>query len=122
MVDSDNSNNVTVVPKRETLVVMKGDERLDTKKVALASGSKKLQFAKPDALLDKLGVTPGSVSLFSLISPKADGITLVMDSRIALQKEVGFHPNDNSKTIVLSGSDAVKIGKELASKVVVIDL
>lgn len=85
------------------LVVMKGDERLDTKKLASELAVKKLHFAKPDILLAKLGVSPGSVSLFSMLSESVQGVELVIDERLFDQKELGFHPNDNTKTYFIDG-------------------
>lgn len=91
------------------LVVMKGDERLDTKLIARELGLKKLQFAKPDVLKEKLNVTPGSVSLFSMFAPSAKSVLLVLDDRLRNEKELGFHPNDNTKTIYISGKDTETI-------------
>jgi Ala-tRNA(Pro) deacylase len=86
-------------------VIMKGDERLDTKLVSTKLDTKKLQFAKPDVLLAKLGVEPGSASLFSLLHDGSADVEVVVDSRLISQKEVGFHPSDNTQTIIISGQD-----------------
>ncbi len=49
------------------LVIMSGDKRLQAKQVSEALNLKKLEFAKPEVLKRVLGVTPGAVSLFSLL-------------------------------------------------------
>ena len=84
------------------LVVMKGDERLNIKKLALALGTRKLQFASADLLLQTLGVLPGSVSLFSMLTQNAKSVRLVLDERLRNAELLGFHPNDNTKTIFIS--------------------
>jgi len=94
---------------RCVLVVMKGDERLDTKKLAATLEMKKLQFAKPELLLEKLDVTPGSVSIFSMFSESAKEVHLVIDERLLNQAELGFHPNDNTKTYFIAGKDIAKL-------------
>jgi Ala-tRNA(Pro) deacylase len=91
------------------LVIMKGDERLDTKLIARELGCKKLQFAKADVLSQKLGVTPGSVSLFSIFADSARDVRLVVDSRLRKQDELGFHPNVNTMTVYISGADTFKL-------------
>lgn len=90
---------------RRVLVIMKGDDRLDTKQLAVDVGLKKLRFAKPEMLAEVLGVKPGSVSLFSVLSNTDPDLMVVLDNRLRHQAEIGFHPNDNSKTIVISGRD-----------------
>jgi len=93
--------------KGESLVfvIMKGDERLDTKKVQVLTGCKKLQFAKPDVLLATLGVEPGSASIFSLLHEGSGGIEVVIDTRLLEQEELGFHPSKNTQTVFISGKD-----------------
>jgi Ala-tRNA(Pro) deacylase len=93
-------------------VIMKGDERLDTKKLQLELACKKLQFAKPDVLMQKLGVEPGSASLFSLMHSGSSDVEIIVDKRLLSQEKVGFHPSENTKTIFISGSD---IGTFIAS-------
>lgn len=90
---------------KRVLVIMKGDDRLDTKKLAIDIGFSKLRFAKPEILAEVLGVVPGSVSLFSILSNTDPELLVVLDSRLRHQAEIGFHPNDNTKTIVISGHD-----------------
>lgn len=90
---------------RCVFVIMKGDERLDTKKVASELGLKKLQFAKPEVLMAGLGVEPGSASLFSLLHNGSADVEVVIDRRLLEQPEVGFHPSNNTQTILIKGAD-----------------
>lgn len=90
---------------RYVFVIVKGDERLDVKNLAFEIGSKKLQFAKPDTLMEKLGVEPGSASLFSLLHSGSEGVEVVVDSRVLKQSRVGFHPSINTQTVFIAGKD-----------------
>lgn len=91
------------------LVVMAGEERLPTKQLARDLEAKKLQFAKPDLLLEKLGVTPGSVSLFSVLHPGSHDVHVVVDAAVIHEPELGFHPSDNTQTIFIPGSAVEQI-------------
>jgi len=86
-------------------VIMKGDERLITKLISSELGTKKLQFAKPEVLLSKLGVEPGSASLFSLLHDGSADVEVVVDARLLQRDEVGFHPSDNTQTVLIGGHD-----------------
>lgn len=89
---------------RFVFVIMKGDERLDTKLLATKIASKKLRFASADDLMEKLGVLPGSASLFSLMHEESAGIEVVFDRRLFDQQELGFHPSENTRTILIPSS------------------
>lgn len=88
---------------RKILVIMDGNTRLDPKGIAQKLDAKKLSFAKPEVLLQTLGVTPGSVSLFSLVLDSAKNVEVVVDETLLAEKEIGFHPNDNTATIFIPG-------------------
>ena len=90
---------------RCVFVICKGDERVDTKKIAELVGCKKLQFAKPEVLMAKLGVEPGSASIFSLLHIGSGGVEVVIDNRLPGQNELGFHPSKNTQTLLIAGSD-----------------
>ncbi len=90
-------------------VIMKGDERLDTKSLAAQCGTRKLQFAKPDVLMNTLGVEPGSASLFCLFLDSSKEVQVVIDPRLLDAPEVGFHPLNNTQTIFIHGRDVTKI-------------
>lgn len=86
------------------LVVMAGEQKLNTRQLARKIGAKNLRFAGPELLQEKLGVTPGSVSLFSLLHPDSHEVKLIVDEAIIAEPELGFHPNDNTQTIFIPGS------------------
>jgi Ala-tRNA(Pro) deacylase len=87
------------------LVVMHGDKRLNTNLVNESLGLGKLEFAKPEVLKAKLGVTPGSVSLFSLLHSGSEGVKVVIDKELIKNAEIGFHPNENTSTVFINGQD-----------------
>lgn len=88
------------------LVIMHGDKRLNTNDLSNQLGWGKLEFAKLDVLQSKLGVAPGSVSLFCLLYPNSKNILVVVDEDLTSGDEIGFHPNDNTATLFIAG-DAI---------------
>jgi Ala-tRNA(Pro) deacylase len=94
---------------RKFLVVMDGNTRLDPKDLAQKLDAKKLSFAKPEVLLQTLGVTPGSVSPFGLLLDSSKGIEVVIDEVLLAEKELGFHPNDNTATFFIPGESLAKL-------------
>lgn len=107
---------------RYFLVVMKGDERLDMKLLASQLLAKKLRFAKADAMLQKLAVSPGSASLFCLLNSGSEGVEVVIDRRLIHTAEVGFHPFINTSTVYISGSDITKFLTSIKRRYQIFDL
>jgi len=92
--------------ERLIFVIMHGQQRLDTKRLSAELSAKKLQFAKADLLKKLLGVEPGSASIFSLLyDGENQQIEVVIDAELLHTQKLGFHPNDNTKTYVISGDD-----------------
>lgn len=90
--------------ERLILVIIDGEQKLDTKTLAKVLGIKKLQFAKPEILKATFGVEPGAVSLFGVLHPGAKEVEVIIDETLTGELEVGFHPNENTSTIFIPGS------------------
>lgn len=84
------------------LVTAPSDRAIDLKTLPAKIGSKRLSFGKPDLLLEVLGVTPGSVTPFSLINDRERRVTVVLDAEMMAEPLVGYHPLDNAATTVLA--------------------
>ncbi len=110
--------------KRDQLymVIMDGDARLDMKMLKTLLDSNKLSFAKEALLLEKLDVTPGSVSLYGLMHENAKDVKVLFDETLLDEPALGFHPNDNSKTIFISGKNAIFFIEHLGNEYSVVDL
>ena len=79
--------------------------RIDMKALAELLGSRRLSFGHPDLLLEKLGVTPGSVTPFSMINdcgPEHNQVTVVLDEKMMAASQVNYHPLINTATIGLT--------------------
>ncbi len=90
------------------LVVMESTKRLDLKKLALVLGESKLSFASPERMMQYLGLTPGSVSPFGLINNTDKSVKVIVDRGLRKYERLGYHPNINTATLVISTEDLKK--------------
>ena len=107
---------------KEFMVVMRGAKRLDMKLLAERLQAKKLQFVKPERVEELAGVKPGSVSVFGLLHEGAVGLTVVLDSVLFEEPELGFHPNVNTATVFMKTADVLRAINKMGFRPVMISL
>lgn len=90
---------------RHYLVILPVTKRADLRMVAEQIGDGKLSFASPERLKTYLGVTPGSVSPFGLIHDTDHHVRVYLDRDLKAASRISFHPNINTRTVVLSFAD-----------------
>ena len=90
---------------RHFLVIVPHLKPLDLRRLAEQIGEGKLSFASPERLMKHLGLLPGSVSPFGLINDPSHQVQVFLDADLAAATRLGFHPNENSATLVLAASD-----------------
>jgi len=102
------------------LVCLQADKRLDIKALEKTLEVKKLRFATSEELHKHLQVTPGSVSLFSIIhDPQTQ---LLIDHDLMNAEAVGFHPNINKATLVTDHDNLKKFYDSLPNEKHVVEL
>ena len=101
---------------RRILVIMAGEDRLDTKLIASSLGTKKVHFADPETLKSSLGVAPGAVSVFGLLYEGSKDVEVVIDEKLLGEPELGFHPNDNTATLFIPGESLSRIIEKTGHK------
>ncbi len=74
-------------------------------------GSKRLSFGSEALLLETLGVTPGSVTLFALLNDKEGRVQLILDAALVRHDIVNFHPLLNDATTAISSKDMIRFAK-----------
>jgi len=84
------------------LVVLPADRALDLRTLADALGLRRLSFASPGRLLERLGVTPGSVTPFAVVNDPGGRVRVVLDRALLHAEALKFHPLVNSRTTVVS--------------------
>ena len=93
---------------RHYLVILAVTKRGDLRMVADEIGDGKLSFASAERLMTYLGVTPGSVSPFGLIHDTDHHVRAFVDKDLKAAVRISFHPNINTRTLVLSFTDFEK--------------
>lgn len=105
------------------LVMVNDDQRLDMHLLKQRLATTRLSFAKPQDLETQLGIQTGAVSPFNLINDRHHQVTLVISQQLLnTNRLIGCHPNDNTKTIILSFTDLIKIVRQWGNPVKIIDL
>lgn len=84
--------------ERLFLVVALASTKVDLKRLPQLIGSARLSFGRADLLAEVLGVTPGSVTVFSLINDPDQRISVVLDAALMKHDVVNAHPLENIAT------------------------
>lgn len=89
------------------LVVAKSTTRVDLKALPKTLGCARFSFGKPELLMEVLGVTPGSVTAFSLINDPAQRVTVIVDQALMQHDTINCHPLENTATTNIARDDLV---------------
>ncbi len=105
------------------LVVMSEDRRLDIKALFKSDylNVGRLSFASADRMVEILGVTPGSVTPFSLINVIHKDLIIVLDKGMLSQDLLNYHPLHNEATTTIKKDDLLKFIKHFAFSPIIID-
>lgn len=90
------------------LISALGETAIDLNAVSKALGAPRFSFGSAERLLEYLGVTPGSVTLFALINDPAARVRVVLDEALFAHELVNFHPLSNAATTAISAADMLK--------------
>lgn len=93
--------------KTHCLCVVRPDARLRTADISKQAGTARLSFAGEDELERLLRAKPGSVSPLGLMFDTEGQVRLLMDRALLSEKELAFHPCDNTCTLAVATSDLI---------------
>ncbi|WP_026942863.1 prolyl-tRNA synthetase associated domain-containing protein [Hellea balneolensis] len=103
------------------LICAQSDTQIRVNKLHPLLGCKRLSFGKPEPLLDLLGVTPGSVTLFSVLNDTDNLVTLILDASLLEHDIVNFHPLLNDATTAISSEDMMVFAKATGHDPIIMD-
>lgn len=103
------------------LICALGDTQIKINQLHRHLGCKRLSFGKPDALLEYLGVLPGSVTLFSVLQDRGGNVQLILDAALLAHDIVNFHPLTNTATTAITHADMLKFAEKSGHSPIVID-
>ena len=107
-IDAAHCKNLFLRNKKGTrhyLIVALHTTPVDLRALAARVGDDRLSFGSADRLARYLGLTPGAVSPFGLLNDSAHEVRVIVDASLREAPRVGFHPNVNTATIVVSERD-----------------
>jgi Ala-tRNA(Pro) deacylase len=90
---------------RHYLVILHIDKRADLKQLVKIIGDDRLSFGSAERLMEKLGLTPGSVSPFGLLHEDSRDVQVIIDEDLKGAERLLFHPNINTATVTISFAD-----------------
>ena len=95
------------------LVTVRGDKRVDLKKLREDLKTRALTFGSPEELEKYFMVIPGMVSPFGLLNDEECAVPFYIDEDFNKEPGyIGIHPNDNTATVTLKTDDLMEIIKE----------
>lgn len=90
------------------LIVALADTRVDLKALQKRLKVDRWSFGKPELLQEVLGVTPGSVTPFSLINDTGQRVTVILDADMMAFDRLNFHPLENTATTNIARDDLLR--------------
>jgi len=104
------SKNLFLKDKKGKLFLLcaLSDTAIDLNAVSKLLGAGRFSFGSAERLMENLGVTPGSVTLFALINDPERNVTLLLDEGFFAHDPVNFHPLRNDATTAISPADMLK--------------
>ena len=94
---------------RYYMVIVPLGKRIDLKQLQEVLRETRLTFADEETLYNKLGVRLGAVSLLNLANVEHTDIKFLIDKGVIESEKVGFHPNDNTQTVIFDSGNILKI-------------
>lgn len=108
--------------KRQFFVVVADEHTtIDLKHLHKQLGSRRLSFASPEMLQEKLGLVQGSVTPFGILNDESREITLVFDEGLQHQR-FDAHPMVNTATMFVYMDDVLPLFEEHGNPIVFCDL
>ncbi len=89
------------------LVCIRADTRVKLKELGRQLGIKGITFCSAEELNNLLGITPGSVCLFTLANDSGNYVKGYIDASIPPEAIIQNHPLDNTATVVLKASSMI---------------
>lgn len=119
------SKNLFVKDKKGRLFLVSAREnaRIDLKRLHETLGaSGRLSFCSAEQLMEKLGVTPGSVTAFAVINDREGAVTMVLDANLVTGEDMNFHPLVNTATLRIACDDMLAFLRGVDHEPMIVDL
>jgi Ala-tRNA(Pro) deacylase len=119
------TKNLFVKDKKDAyfLLVVGEEAQVDLKQVhKLIGASSRVSFGKPEALMELLGVEPGSVTAFGIVNDTDKRVRIVFDEDLVAQEIINAHPLVNTATTSIASADLLRFVRQSGHEPVVLKL
>lgn len=108
-IDGGHTKNLFVKDKKGALflLVVGEDAVIDMKTMHKRLECARLSFGKPDLLLEKLGINPGSVTALSVINDPDAQVRIIFDAELMKHDTINCHPLRNDATLSIKREDLI---------------
>ncbi|PCJ10237.1 MAG: aminoacyl-tRNA deacylase [Rhodobacteraceae bacterium] len=93
--------------KRNYLVTLEQDRKIDLKELGAELGVGKLSFGSPERLMQHLGIYPGAVTPLAMITGVPQNVTFFMDAAAQQAEVIYMHPLINTRTVAMTRADVL---------------
>lgn len=108
---------------RYFLLTVAEDAEVDLKSVHKVIGaSGRVSFGSSERLMELLGVSPGSVTVFGLINDADGAVTMVLDAALMENATINAHPLSNDATTSIACDDLVRFVRETGHEPLILNL
>lgn len=90
------------------LLMMPGQKPFKTGEHSRQIGSSRLSFAAPEAMIEYLDITPGSLSVLGLMNDRENKVQLFIDEDILKDSHFGCHPCINTSSLRIATRDLLE--------------
>lgn len=109
------------------LILILLTKRINLQELEDKLNEKRFSFANENELYEHLKITPGSVSYLNVITAEKLGgnfrnVLYVIDKEVINAEKIGFHPSDNTATVVTRPDSILKVFDEYNLKYYIIDI
>ena len=108
---------------RYFLLTVAEDAEVDLKSVHKVIGaSGRVSFGSSERLMELLGVSPGSVTVFGLINDDDGAVTIVLDATLMENATINAHPLSNDATTSIARDDLLRFVRETGHEPLILNL
>lgn len=103
------------------MIALDVDTEVSMKEFDSILEEKNIHFSSPDKMYNKIGLKPGSVSIFGLLNNEEKDVKVIFDKALFDKDQSSFHIGDNTRTGIFHQKDVKDFVKDLGYDYTIID-
>lgn len=103
------------------MIAMDVNTQVSMKEFDAILDEKNIHFSSPDKMYNKIGLKPGSVSIFGLLNNEEKDVKVIFDKELFAKERCCFHVGDNTRTGIFFGKDIKNFVEDLGYDYTIMD-